>query len=141
MTHSTRLHSKNQLTMDELKALLGEGGTGEAFRQLVQGIVKEILESVMDERLQTGRHQCNPGRPGYRSGDYGRELETRLGTLELRVPQDRAGRFSTEVFERYQRCEKAFFSALCGMYVQGGRPARSAGSRRNVAAIPSAPAR
>jgi putative transposase len=37
----------------------------------------------------------------------------------LRVPQDRQGRFSTEVFERYQRSEKALVSALAEMYVQG----------------------
>jgi putative transposase len=39
--------------------------------------------------------------------------------LELRVPQDRAGRFSTELFERYQRSEKALVAALAEMYVQG----------------------
>jgi putative transposase len=44
---------------------------------------------------------------------------TRVGVLELRVPQDRAGRFSTELFERYQRSEKALVSALVEMYVQG----------------------
>jgi len=44
---------------------------------------------------------------------------TRVGKLELRVPQDRAGRFSTELFERYQRSEKAFVSALAEMYIQG----------------------
>ena len=32
-------------------------------------------------------------------------LVTRVGALELRVPQDRHGRFSTELFERYQRSE------------------------------------
>jgi putative transposase len=37
----------------------------------------------------------------------------------LRVPQDRSGRFSTEVFERYQRSEKALVSALAEMYIQG----------------------
>jgi transposase-like protein len=42
-----------------------------------------------------------------------------VGTLELRVPQDRAGRFSTELFERYQRSEKALVGALAEMYVQG----------------------
>ena len=47
------------------------------------------------------------GRVGYRSGYYGRTLITRIGKLELRVPQDRAGRFSTELFERYQRSERA----------------------------------
>jgi putative transposase len=42
-----------------------------------------------------------------------------VGTLELRVPQDRQGRFSTQVFERYQRSEKALVGALAEMYVQG----------------------
>jgi len=44
---------------------------------------------------------------------------TRVGVLELRVPQDRTGRFSTELFERYQRSEKALVAALAEMYVQG----------------------
>ncbi len=39
--------------------------------------------------------------------------------MELRVPQDRAGRFSTELFERDQRSEKALVAALAEMYVQG----------------------
>jgi putative transposase len=42
-----------------------------------------------------------------------------VGKLELRVPQDRQGRFRTEVFERYQRSEKALVGALTEMYVQG----------------------
>jgi transposase-like protein len=40
---------------------------------------------------------------------------TRVGTIELRVPQDRDGRFSTEVFERYSRAEKALFATLVEM--------------------------
>ena len=39
--------------------------------------------------------------------------------LDLRVPQDRAGELSTEIFERYQRSEKALTAALFEMYVQG----------------------
>jgi putative transposase len=35
------------------------------------------------------------------------------------VPQDRDGRFSTRLFERYQRSEKALVAALAEMYVQG----------------------
>jgi transposase-like protein len=35
------------------------------------------------------------------------------------VPQDRDGRFSTELFERYQRSERALVAALAEMYVQG----------------------
>src|SRR3546814_2847460 len=58
-------------------------------------------------------------RLGYRSGHYPRTLVTRVGKLELRVPQDRAGRFSTELFERYQRSEQALVATLAEMYVQG----------------------
>jgi hypothetical protein len=36
----------------------------------------------------------------------------------LRVPQDRMGRFSTELFERYQRSERALVAALAEVYVQ-----------------------
>jgi hypothetical protein len=32
------------------------------------------------------------------------------------VPEDRAGRFSTELFERYQRSERALVAALAEMY-------------------------
>ncbi len=46
-------------------------------------------------------------------------LVTRVGKLELRVPQDRDGRFSTELFERYQRSERALVATLAEMYVQG----------------------
>ncbi|ESX23122.1 transposase Mu, partial [Mesorhizobium sp. LSHC440B00] len=42
-----------------------------------------------------------------------------MGKLELRVPQDRAGHFSTELFERYQRSERALVATLAEMYVQG----------------------
>ncbi|MGY4289649.1 transposase-like protein [Bradyrhizobium sp. LM2.7] len=56
---------------------------------------------------------------GYRSGYYTRSLITRVGKIELKVPQDRQGRFSTELFERYQRSEKALVAALAEMYVQG----------------------
>jgi len=46
-------------------------------------------------------------------------LITRVGKLELRVPQDRTGRFSTELFERYQRSARALVAALAEMSVQG----------------------
>jgi putative transposase len=86
---------------------------------IVQSAVQAMLESEMDECLQAGKHERTAGRLGYRSGYYERTLVTRVGKLELQVPQDRAGRFSTEVFERYQRAEKALVLALAEMYVQG----------------------
>jgi len=89
------------------------------LRQLMQMAVQEFLEAEMNEALGATKSERNAGRLGYRSGHYSRKLITRVGTLELRVPQDRQGRFSTEIFERYQRSEKALVAALVEMYVQG----------------------
>jgi transposase-like protein len=73
----------------------------------------------MSEAVGAAKGERSCERQSYRSGYYSRKLVTRVGTLELRVPQDRQGRFSTEVFERYQRSEKALVAALVEMYVQG----------------------
>ena len=74
-----------------------------------------------DDRLSWALSLGNAtaGRLGYRAGYYDRGLITRVGKIELRVPRDRAGEFSTALFERFQRSEKALVSALAEMYVQG----------------------
>ena len=105
-----------QTTREQMLALL-QGD--DAMRALLQATVQAVLEAEMDEALGAERGERTPGRRGYRSGHYRRRLVTRVGTLELRVPQDREGLFSTEVFGRYQRSEKALLLALAEMYVQG----------------------
>lgn len=94
-------------------------GQQDAFRQLLREALQEVLEADMTEALGAGPSERSEGRVGYRSGYYSRSLVTRLGKLELRVPRDRDGRFSTELFERYQRSEKALVASLAEMYVQG----------------------
>lgn len=89
------------------------------LKELLKESLQEVLEAEMAEALGATPGQRTEGRMGYRSGYYSRGLITRIGKLELRVPRDREGRFSTELFERYQRSEKALVSALAEMYVQG----------------------
>jgi transposase-like protein len=101
----------------DVKALVAED---EGFlRAVVRAAVQEVLEAEMSEAVGAEKGERTAGRQGYRSGYYGRTLITRVGKLELRVPQDRMGRFSTELFERYQRSERALVAALAEMYVQG----------------------
>lgn len=93
----------------------------------------------MTDALGAEKGERTPARLGYRAGYYSRTLVTRVGKLELRVPQDRDGRFSTELFERHQpaqqapaplpqapgpggpggRSEQALVATLAEMYVQG----------------------
>src|SRR4051812_8131899 len=121
VTPQRREHAmtKNDLRLvrPDWKAVLT--GDENGFRALLQTVVQEVLEAEMTEALQAEKNERTASRLGHRSGYYDRKLVTRIGVLELRVPQDRAGRFSTELFERYQRSEKALVAALAEMYVQG----------------------
>ena len=91
----------------------------DGLREIVRAVMQEMLEAEMTDALGAGKSERSAGRVGYRSGYYPRTLVTRAGKLELRVPQDRDGRFSTELFERYQRSEQALVATLAEMYVQG----------------------
>ncbi len=111
--------TRKQVSIDTetMKGLLAQ--QEDFLKPLVEAVVQEVLEAEMSEALGAEKGQRTGHRAGYRSGYYRRNLVTRVGKLELRVPQDRAGRFSTVVFEQYQRSEKALVAALAQMYVQG----------------------
>src|ERR1700747_3616281 len=108
---------KTKRSLQEIKELIGE--QEDILRPLIGAVLQEILEAEMSEALGAEKSERAEGRLGYRSGYYVRSLITRVGKLELRVPQDRQGRFSSELFERYQRSEKALVGALAEMSVQG----------------------
>ncbi|GAI58191.1 unnamed protein product, partial [marine sediment metagenome] len=78
-----------------------------------------VLEEEITAYLEAGTYECTDKRNGYRNGYKPRTLKTRVGRLELMVPKDREGRFQTELFERYQRNEKALTLAIMEMYIQG----------------------
>jgi hypothetical protein len=89
------------------------------LRQLVERALQRVLEAEMTAHLGAARYERSDARQGHRNGYKPRQLHTRVGTLTLRVPQDREGTFSTELFARYQRSEKALVLALMEMYVEG----------------------
>jgi transposase-like protein len=101
----------------DLKGLLAGGE--DFIRAAIEALVQAALEAEISEAIGAEKGERTETRVSYRSGYYSRSLITRVGTLELRVPQDRMGRFSTELFARYQRSEKALVGTLAEMYVQG----------------------
>src|SRR5437764_9539273 len=94
----------------DVKALMAEDE--EVLRALVRTALQEVLDAEMTEAVGAEKGERTAGRQGYRPGYCGRTRITRVGKLELLVPQDRMGRFSTELFERYQRSERALVAAL-----------------------------
>ncbi len=98
------------------------------LRGLIERTLQAMLETEMSAHLGAERYERGDERRGYRNGTKPRTLVTRVGTLQLAVPQDRDGTFSTELFARDQRSEQALVSTLMEMYLQGV-------STRKVAAI------
>jgi putative transposase len=89
------------------------------LREIVERMLQEFLEAEMTEHVGAAPYERTTERKGHRNGHKPRTLRTRVGTLNLLVPQDREGTFSTRLFSRYQRNEKALVLALMEMYVEG----------------------
>lgn len=89
------------------------------LKEIVERVIQELLEAQMTEHIGAAPYERSATRTGRRNGYKPRALRTRVGTLNLLVPQDREGTFSTRLFARYQRNEKALVLALMEMYVEG----------------------
>jgi putative transposase len=89
------------------------------LKEILQRVIQEFLEAEMTEHVGAAPYERAEKRTGHRNGHKSRTLRTRVGTLNLLVPQDREGTFSTRLFARYQRNEKALCLALMEMYVEG----------------------
>jgi len=88
----TKREGKSELI--DVKELLARDE--DFVRSAVEVVVQAALEAEMTEAIGAEKGERTAARLAYRSGYYGRSLVTRVGTLELRVPQDRAGRFSID---------------------------------------------
>jgi len=106
-----------KLAESEVSELFSDNKDG--MRQVIETYCQEILESEMKNHLQAGWHERTAERKGRRNGYKPRSIKSRVGEINLRVPQARDSSFKTRLFDRYQRSEKALCLALMESYIQG----------------------
>jgi len=91
--------------------------------ELVRGTVEETLNKLLDaeaDRLcNAHRYERTPDRKDTRAGNYKRDLETKAGKVNLKVPKLRKLTFETAIIERYRRRETSIEEALMEMYLAG----------------------
>lgn len=90
-----------------------------AMAKLLEQVLNQVLQSQVTEVLQAKPFERTEDRQGYRNGFKPRAMTTRVGRLTLSVPQVRDGKFSPELFARFQRNEQALILALMEMVVNG----------------------
>lgn len=113
----TQLHFT--INQEEIQNLINESVDNKIAKSILTKVFNELMEKERDEYLENKAYQRDPNRNTYRNGYYERDYTTKIGTLALRVPRTRDGKFSTEIFEKYQRIEKALLTTMLEMYVQG----------------------
>ena len=92
----------------------------EGMRQFLSALINEAMQAEVTEHLQAGWHERSAERRGYRNGSKPRSFGTRVGKVELQVPQTRGCEpYHPSLFARWQRSERALLVACAEMYFQG----------------------
>ena len=90
------------------------------IRSAVKAVLEQVIEEELTEHIGARHREKTEVRTGERNGSYTRNLITPVGKIEqLRVPRDREGTFTTEVFEEYHRSTGEVEDAVLEMWLQG----------------------
>ena len=89
------------------------------LKEMIQMCVQEVLEEEVSRHLGAGPYERSTARQGRRNGSKPRTMKTAVGQLDLRLPQVREGGFRTQLFDRWQRSDKALVAAMQEMVVSG----------------------
>lgn len=76
-----------------LAELLAKAGDGDFLRSVAEAVVQLLMETDVEGLIGAGRHERSGDRTTYRNGYRDRTLDTRLGSLQLRIPKLRQGSY------------------------------------------------
>lgn len=96
-----------------------ESHVGEVVRQSVEETLNGLLEAEADQLCGAKRYERSTDRLDTRAGHYKRNLHTKAGEVQLKVPRLRRLRLETQIIERYRRRESSVEEALMEMYLAG----------------------
>ncbi len=111
-------HREHCTACNEVVQLLAEHGF-DGLAQAIEILMNEAMKLERTETLNAAPYQRTNERRGYANGFKPKTVNSRLGRLELQVPQARDIEFYPSTLERGERSERALKLALAEMYVQG----------------------
>jgi putative transposase len=111
-------HQAHPSVTREVVQVLAEHGF-DGMAQVMELLINECMKIERQQALGVGPYQRGEARLGQANGFKPKRLKTRIGPLQLAVPQVRGAKFYPRALERGSRSEKALCLALAEMYVQG----------------------
>ena len=108
---------KDTLIDQIVKGLIGQGSDG--LKPVLELLFNTAMKIERESFLGASSHERTEERRGYANGFKPKGLQTRLGALELEVPQVRGLGFYPQSLEKGCRSEKALKLAIAEMYLTG----------------------
>ena len=108
-------------SMDLLELLRKRGMDGDVdfLREALRVVTDALMDAEVTARIGAERGERSPDRLTYRNGYRTRQWDTRVGTMELRIPKLREGSYFPSLLEPRRRSEKALLAVVQQAYVEG----------------------
>ena len=103
-----------------LAELMAKAGDGDFLRSVAEAVVQLLMETDVDGLIGAGWHERSGERTTYRDGYRDRTLDTRLGSLQLRIPKLRQGSYFPPFLEPRRTSEKALVAVIQEAWIGGG---------------------
>jgi transposase-like protein len=101
------------------RARKGQEPGGDFLRDAVRWLIQELMDAEVSAQVGAQRYERAEGRTTQRNGYRERPWDTRLGTLELRIPKLRTGTYFPSWLEPRKRSGQALVAVVAAAYVQG----------------------
>jgi transposase-like protein len=102
-----------------LAELMAKTGDGDFLRTIAESVLQIIMEADVDGLVGAGRHERSGDRTTWRNGYRDRSLDTRLGTLNLKIPKLRTGAYFPGFLEPRKTVEKALVAVIQEAWIAG----------------------
>ncbi|EGO93552.1 IS256 family transposase, partial [Acidiphilium sp. PM] len=102
-----------------LAELLAKAGDGDFLRSVAEAVVQLLMETDVDGLIGASRYERSGERATYRNGYRERALDTRLGSLQLRIPKLRQGSYFPPFLEARRTSEKALAAVIQEAWIGG----------------------
>src|SRR6516164_1343458 len=99
--------------------LLQKSGDGDFLRAVAEAVLQILMEADVEGLIGAGRHERSTDRLNYRNGYRERSLDTRLGSLQLRIPKLRQGSYFPPFLEPRKTAEKALVTVIQEAWIGG----------------------
>jgi putative transposase len=102
-----------------LAELLEKVGEGDFLRSVAEAVLQLLMEADIEGLIGAGRYERNGERTTWRNGFRERSLDTRLGSLQLRIPKLRQGSYFPPFLEARKGSEKALVAVIQEAWIGG----------------------